>query len=80
MLLKELEEPAERTVIVLCAPSVEDVLPTIRSRCRVVRLRMPRPGDVAAVLGLSEGAVKMRLLRALERLRTLLGDLGEDTP
>ena len=50
VLLKELEEPAERTVIVLCAPSVEDVLPTIRSRCRVVRLRMPRPGDVAAVL------------------------------
>jgi RNA polymerase sigma-70 factor (ECF subfamily) len=36
--------------------------------------------DVAAVLGLSEGAVKMRLLRALERLRTLLADLGEDTP
>jgi len=29
---------------------------------------------------LSEGAVKMRLLRALERLRALLNDLGEDTP
>jgi DNA polymerase-3 subunit delta' len=50
VLLKELEEPAERTVLVLCAPSVEDVLPTIRSRCRVVRLRIPRPSDVAAVL------------------------------
>lgn len=50
VLLKELEEPAERTVFVLCAPSVEDVLPTIRSRCRVVRLRIPRPSDVAAVL------------------------------
>jgi RNA polymerase sigma-70 factor (ECF subfamily) len=36
--------------------------------------------EVASVLGLSEGAVKMRLLRALERLRTLLDDLGEDTP
>jgi RNA polymerase sigma-70 factor (ECF subfamily) len=36
--------------------------------------------DVAAVLGLSEGAVKMRLLRALERLRRLLEDLVEDTP
>jgi RNA polymerase sigma-70 factor (ECF subfamily) len=36
--------------------------------------------DVAAVLGLTEGAVKMRLLRALERLRTLLEDLGEDRP
>jgi RNA polymerase sigma-70 factor (ECF subfamily) len=36
--------------------------------------------DVAAVLGLSEGAVKMRLLRALERLQALLADLEEDTP
>jgi len=36
--------------------------------------------DVVLALGLSEGAVKMRLLRALERLRTLLDDLGEDTP
>jgi DNA polymerase-3 subunit delta' len=50
VLLKELEEPAERTVFLLCAPSVQDVLPTIRSRCRVVRLRIPRPSDVAAVL------------------------------
>jgi DNA polymerase-3 subunit delta' len=29
---------------------VQDVLPTIRSRCRVVRLRIPRASDVAAVL------------------------------
>lgn len=50
VLLKELEEPADRTVLVLCAPSVEDVLPTIRSRCRAVRLRIPRPSDVASVL------------------------------
>jgi RNA polymerase sigma-70 factor (ECF subfamily) len=36
--------------------------------------------DIAAVLGLSEGAVKMRLLRALERMRVLLNDLAEDMP
>ena len=31
-LLKAIEEPTERTVWLLCAPTVEDVLPTIRSR------------------------------------------------
>jgi RNA polymerase sigma-70 factor (ECF subfamily) len=37
--------------------------------------------DVAAALGLSEGAVKMRHLRALERLRGLLADeFGEGPP
>src|SRR4030095_12494472 len=42
-LLKALEEPAERTVFLLCAPSVDDVLPTIRSRFRQGRLRLPPP-------------------------------------
>jgi RNA polymerase sigma-70 factor (ECF subfamily) len=36
--------------------------------------------DVAAVLGLSEGALKMRQLRALERLRALLDEFAEDMP
>ncbi len=31
-LLKAIEEPTARTVWLLCAPTVEDVLPTIRSR------------------------------------------------
>ena len=30
--------------------------------------------EVAAVMGVSESAVKMRQLRALQRLRDLLGD------
>jgi DNA polymerase-3 subunit delta' len=34
-LLKAIEEPTERTVWMLCAPTVDDVLPTIRSRCRL---------------------------------------------
>ena len=40
-LLKALEEPAERTVWMLCAPSAADVLPTIASRCRQVHIHTP---------------------------------------
>ncbi|MGY4859552.1 DNA polymerase III subunit delta' [Cryobacterium sp. AP23] len=50
VLLKALEEPPERTVWILCAPSEADLLPTIRSRVRTVRLRVPSIEDVAALL------------------------------
>ena len=49
-LLKAIEEPGNRTTWFLCAPSVADVLPTIRSRCRHVSLKTPSNQDVAAVL------------------------------
>ena len=49
-LLKAIEEPTHRTVWMLCAPTVEDVLPTIRSRCRLVTLTTPTTADVAAFL------------------------------
>lgn len=48
-LLKALEEPVPRTVWLLCAPSLEDVIITIRSRSRHVRLRTP-PADAVAEL------------------------------
>ncbi|MFS3127302.1 DNA polymerase III subunit delta' [Nocardioides sp. Bht2] len=54
-LLKSIEEPSERTVWILCAPTVEDVLQTIRSRCRLVTLSTPGPADVAAYLERSLG-------------------------
>lgn len=54
-LLKAIEEPAERTVWMLCTPTVEDVLPTIRSRCRLVTLTTPTAADVAAFLVRSDG-------------------------
>lgn len=54
-LLKAIEEPTERTVWLLCAPTVEDVLPTIRSRCRLISLTTPATGDVAQFLVRSEG-------------------------
>lgn len=50
VLLKAVEEPAPRTVWLLCAPSTEDVLPTIRSRCRHIALRTPPVAAVADAL------------------------------
>lgn len=49
-LLKAVEEPSPRTIWLLCAPTVEDVLPTIRSRCRSVVLSTPSAADVAGFL------------------------------
>jgi DNA polymerase-3 subunit delta' len=50
VLLKALEEPANKVVWVLCAPSVSDLLPTIRSRTRNINLRLPSVDEVAALL------------------------------
>ncbi|MHA6762173.1 DNA polymerase III subunit delta' [Streptacidiphilus sp. PAMC 29251] len=55
VLLKAIEEPAQRTVWLLCAPSVEDALPTIRSRCRLLVLRTPPVRAVADVLVRRDG-------------------------
>ena len=49
-LLKSIEEPTPGTVWVLCAPSTEDVLPTIRSRCRHLMLATPSTAEVAEAL------------------------------
>ena len=49
-MLKAIEEPGTRTVWLLCAPTLHDVLPTIRSRCRHLQLRTPSTDDVAEVL------------------------------
>jgi len=49
-LLKAIEEPTDRTVWLLCAPTVEDVLPTIRSRTRLVVLATPSAAEVAGFL------------------------------
>ena len=49
-LLKAIEEPGTRTVWLLCAPTLHDVLPTIRSRCRHLQLRTPSLEAVTNVL------------------------------
>lgn len=55
VLLKAIEEPPPRTVWVMCAPSPQDVVLTIRSRCRRVGLRVPPVEDVAALLVARDG-------------------------
>ncbi len=55
VLLKAIEEPTPRTVWLLCVPSAEDLVVTIRSRCRVVALRTPPTDAVEAVLVSRDG-------------------------
>jgi DNA polymerase III subunit delta' len=54
-LLKTIEEPPARTVWLLCAPSPDDLVVTIRSRCRLVTLRTPPADAVADVLVRRDG-------------------------
>ncbi|MCD7443633.1 DNA polymerase III subunit delta' [Streptomyces lincolnensis] len=79
--LKAVEEPAPRTVWLLCAPSIEDVLPTIRSRCRHLNLSTPSVDAVADMLVRREGvepAAAMAAARAtqghVDRARRLATD------
>ncbi|UOR01755.1 DNA polymerase III subunit delta' [Leucobacter allii] len=55
VLLKALEEPPERTIWILCAPSEADLLPTIRSRARSLRLVTPATDDIARLLHERDG-------------------------
>jgi DNA polymerase-3 subunit delta' len=60
VLLKAIEEPPPRTVWVLCAPSPQDVVLTLRSRSRSVALRVP-PVDAVADLLVSRDGVDPRV-------------------
>ncbi len=70
-LLKVLEEPPGDSVIVLTAPSPDDLLPTVISRCRQVKLLRPSPeavGDWLAGrlrIGFKEAAYIARASEAL---------------
>lgn len=61
LLLKSIEEPPERTVWVLCAPSAADVLSTIRSRTRLVQLSLPSPAAVAELLVRQDASISPEL-------------------
>ncbi|TFC31981.1 DNA polymerase III subunit delta' [Cryobacterium sp. TMT2-18-3] len=73
VLLKALEEPPERTVWILCAPSEADLLPTIRSRVRSVRLRVPSIDDVAELLVARDGVDRATAERAAREAQSHIG-------
>jgi DNA polymerase-3 subunit delta' len=58
-ILKTLEEPPPKSLLILLAPSADALLPTIRSRCQVLRFAPLAESDVAELLlehGLTEDA------------------------
>jgi DNA polymerase-3 subunit delta' len=72
-MLKALEEPPERTVWILCAPSEADLLPTIRSRVRSVRLRVPGVDEVAKLIERRDGVAPEIALRAARESQSHIG-------
>jgi DNA polymerase-3 subunit delta' len=73
VLLKAIEEPAPRTVWMLCAPSTEDMLPTILSRCRHLLLRTPSASDVADALSARENVSRDRAYAAAQASQGHIG-------
>ncbi|MHA6696129.1 DNA polymerase III subunit delta' [Homoserinimonas sp. A520] len=73
VLLKALEEPPPRTVWILCAPSEADLLPTIRSRVRTVRLRVPSIADVAELIVARDGVDLETATRAAREAQSHIG-------
>ncbi|PFG27431.1 DNA polymerase III subunit delta' [Corynebacterium renale] len=57
-LLKTVEEPPARTIILFCAPSTDplDFIVTLRSRCRHLYVPSPSAREVARILVAEEGA------------------------
>lgn len=72
-MLKAIEEPPERTVWILCAPSEADLLPTIRSRARSLRLTVPSAADVAALLVRRDGVDPQLAERAAREAQSHVG-------
>jgi DNA polymerase III subunit delta' len=73
VLLKALEEPPPRTVWLLCAPSEADLIPTIRSRVRSVRLRVPSVDEVAELISRRDGVDIAVATRAARESQSHIG-------
>lgn len=60
-LLKTIEEPKGKTVIILCAESCENLLPTIVSRCQIINFSLVKKDEIYKILlksGVSENQAK----------------------
>jgi DNA polymerase III subunit delta' len=75
-MLKTLEEPASFVHLILLTDRLGDVLPTIRSRCQLVRLEPPGPEQVAA--GIEELGVSPDVALACVRLALQDADRGRE--
>ena len=74
-LLKLLEEPPENVTFFVIAHQPHKLLPTIRSRCRELRLSAPTPEDLARALEQAGGMVEAEDIVALGELAQ--GSVGE---
>lgn len=73
VLLKALEEPPPRTVWILCAPSEADLIPTVRSRVRSVRLKVPAVAEVADLISRRDGVDLALATRAAREAQSHIG-------
>jgi DNA polymerase-3 subunit delta' len=72
-LLKAIEDPGSYTVWLLCAPSLGDLLPTVRSRCRHMQLRTPPTSAITQMLVEIDG---IDVLMANHAARASQGHIG----
>jgi len=73
VLLKALEEPPPRTIWILCAPSDADLIPTVRSRVRTVRLRVPDVAEVAELISRRDDVSLPEATRAAREAQSHIG-------
>lgn len=88
-LLKSLEEPTERTLFILLTEKIERLLPTIRSRCQVIRFtppeksvatawlaqQLPKSTDIDKLYHLASGAPLLALTYAQQNYYLFYTDL-----
>jgi DNA polymerase-3 subunit delta' len=80
-ILKTLEEPNPRVIMVLTAPSVESVLPTISSRCAITILRAAAQPAIRAALearGIAPALAEVLARASRGRVGHALAAAGQD--